>query len=92
MAMVMRRAFVTGCTSFPGLEADVLQSFGGLSVQVRRSTVVSTSGSKVALRHPDPRAAADRRELLEACIGLGKRLLGLVQALLLGQRAPEDEL
>src|SRR5207244_3040759 len=47
---------------------------------------------QVALRHPDRGAVADRLELPEAVGGLGQRSLGLVESILLDQRAAQDEL
>jgi len=92
MTMLIRRAFVNRFTPFLSLEADVLQSFGGLAVQQRGLTVVSTARGEIALRHPDARTSTDGLELLEAAVGLDEVLLGLVEPPLLDQRAAQDQL
>src|SRR5215211_7618886 len=59
---------------------------------MRGMPVVATAHCEVALRDPRGGTMADGRELLEACLCGREHLLGLVEALLLEQSAPEDEL
>src|SRR3712207_2936238 len=91
-ARYVSRAFGNGFTSFRRLEADILESLGGLAVEVRSGPVVAAASGQVALCHPRGRPVADRGELLEVRVGGGERLVRLVQAALLEERAPEDEL
>jgi hypothetical protein len=54
----MSRAFVKSVTSFPLLEADVLQSFSGHAVKLGRPFVIPPSSCQVAARNPSCRAMA----------------------------------
>ena len=54
----MSRTFVKFVTSFPFLEADVLESFSGRPVQLSRPFVIPPSSRQVAACKPRRRAVA----------------------------------
>ena len=74
------------------LEPEVLKRFGSTAVLARRLTIVAAPGGEIALRDPGGRAMACRGELLEALLGPVEHLRRRVEALLLEERAAEDEL
>ena len=59
---------------------------------MRRLTVVAELGREVALGDPGGGPVAGRRKLFEACLGPVEHLRGLVEPILLEERASEDEL
>src|SRR2546421_11136612 len=89
--MKMKRALVI-CHLLPSrLEADVLQSFGGVAVEPRGRPVVAAPGGEIAPSHPRGGAEAGVPELLEALLGEDELLLRLVEPILLEQRTPQHE-
>src|SRR5205085_441310 len=63
-----------------------------LPVEERGLAILATTGGEIALRDPHGRAMGDRRKLLEALVGEREPPLGLLEAVLLDERASEDEL
>src|SRR5438093_5597917 len=78
-------------TSSRGLEANVLQGFGGVPEQTGREHVVATPARKVALGDPRSCAVAGRGKLVESLLGGAERDLGLVEPILLEQCTAQDE-
>src|SRR5436190_3402361 len=74
------------------LEPDVLKCLSRSAVEVSCKPVVAATGGEVAPRDPRGGAMSGRAELREAGLGCREGRLGLVEAVLLEQRPPEDEL
>ena len=74
------------------LEPEILERFSRTAVELRRLTVVTALGGKIAFRDPSSRSMAGRGELLEARLGPVEHLCGLLEPILLEERAAEDEL
>ena len=77
-------------TSF--LEVEVLERLGSAAEELGRPVGVGASQRKVSLRDPGRGEQARRLEALERLLGGFQPLGGLVEAVLLEQRAPEYEL
>src|SRR5579884_1281975 len=88
----MRRVFVKFVTSFPVLEANVLESFRSRPVELGRPFVIPPSCCKVAASNPGRGAMTSRSQLAEARFGVGEGRLGIFEPTLLEQRTPEHEL
>src|SRR5690349_15246240 len=88
----MSRAFVKPSPPSFLLEADVLKSFRSRAIELGCPFVLSAPGREVAARDPRGSAVASRPELGEASLRRGKRGVGLVEAVLLEQRAAKYEL
>ena len=89
---VKSRALLIGPPPFARLEPNVLERLGRGAVEVCCKPVVAAPGREIATRDPGGGAMAGRAELAEARLGGGERRLGLVEAILLEQRASEHEL
>src|ERR687890_2569530 len=74
------------------LEADVLQDVGGLAIQLRGRAVVSTTRGKIALCDPRLGSMTPGRHLVVRPLAGVDCLRGLVETILLEQRAAEHEL
>src|SRR5581483_5051967 len=73
------------------LEPEVLQRFGSAPVQRGRSPIVTPPASKISLGYPGCGPVRPRGELRERIFRLAENLFGLVQPVLLQQRAPQNE-
>src|ERR671933_346347 len=81
----------TFVTSFP-LEDVVLQGFGGAAEELAGAAVVAAGEGDIAPRRPRERVVTDGGKLGEARLGVGERLLGLLEPPLSQQRPAEDDL
>ena len=88
----MSRALVTLIHLPPPLEPNILERLCRGAVEVCCKPVVAAPGGEIAARDPCGSAMAGRAELAEAGLGGGERRLGLVEPVLLEQRAAEHEL
>src|SRR5258705_13536904 len=93
-AKYIRRALDTWSPPFGSveLEADVLQGVGGLAVEPGGRPIVPASCRKIPLGDPRRRAMAPRRELVVCALTRREGHFGLVEAILLEQRAAQNEL
>src|SRR4051794_33763422 len=73
------------------LEAEVLEGLGCGSVEGGSAAVVAPALGEVALRDPGCGTVRTRRELRERVLGFGENALGLLEPVLLEERAAEDE-
>src|SRR4029077_19869631 len=79
-------------TSFRSLEADILESLSSRPVELGRTFVIPPLGGEVAASDPGRSAMAARPQLAKARLGREEGRIGLVEPVLLEQRAPEHEL
>src|SRR6476661_6920886 len=80
-------AWVVPLEVWSSLEAEVLERLGRPAVQGRCLAVVAPARGEVALRGPRGRAVRAGRELGQRVIGRGQRRLGVVEPVLIEQRA-----
>src|SRR5690242_5528880 len=73
------------------LEPEVLQGLSRIPIETCGSAVVTAPGSEISARDPCRRAVTAAAQLVEAALCGAELRLGLVESLLLEQRASEDE-